>query len=139
MARTRGSGEGQPSCTSTRTHTNTRLLTAGMSTTLAYKPRGKKMRCLVGHVPHHATIAQTEKILGTWETTVRKARVLIGFDANETFTDPDDQGWRAHSGRGRPYWRRWRAVACKPPNKTSTFPAITHTTRPNEQGALTMF
>ena len=26
--------------------------------------------------------------------------MVLGFDANETFTDPDQKGWRANAGRG---------------------------------------
>ena len=36
----------------------------------------------------------------SWARSLRKPRVILGFDANETFTDPDGEGWRAHTGRG---------------------------------------
>ena len=55
---------------------------------------------MAGHVPHHATIAQTEQYLLAWGSTLAKARVRAGIDANEVLTDPDSQGPRAHTGLG---------------------------------------
>ncbi|CAE7902661.1 unnamed protein product, partial [Symbiodinium microadriaticum] len=81
-------------------HANTKLLQGGIATSLTDQRGKKSVRYLSGHIPHHATIAQTEKILGAWGPTLNKARLVLGFDANETFTDPDDEGWRAHTGRG---------------------------------------
>ena len=81
-------------------HINTKLLMSGIATTLTNIRGTKGTRYLSGHIPHHATIAQTERILGSWEPTLTKARMILGFDANETYADPDGEGWRAQGGRG---------------------------------------
>ncbi|CAE7382151.1 unnamed protein product, partial [Symbiodinium sp. CCMP2592] len=81
-------------------HSNTQLLPAGIATTLTAQDGRRGVRYLSGHIPHHATIAQTESILGAWKGTLSKARVVLGMDANEMFTDRDGQGWRGHTGRG---------------------------------------
>ena len=84
----------------TMKHTNTKLLPTGIATTLTGIQSRRGIRYFAGHIPHHAIISQTEQILGAWGPTMRKARVLLGFDANEALADPDDQGWRARTGRG---------------------------------------
>ncbi|CAE7319888.1 unnamed protein product [Symbiodinium sp. CCMP2456] len=81
-------------------HTNTKLLPAGLATTLAAKGGKRGIRFLAGHIPHHSTIAQAEAIMSAWEHTMQKARLMLGFDANETFTDEDGEGPRGHTGRG---------------------------------------
>ena len=81
-------------------HTNTKLHPGGIATTLSNIQGTKGTRYMAGHIPHHATIAQTELILNAWGNTMRKAKMVLGFDAKESFTDPDEQGWRAHTGRG---------------------------------------
>ena len=35
-----------------------------------------------------------------WSGTLKKAKVAVGMDANEEFTDADDTGLRAHTERG---------------------------------------
>ena len=81
-------------------HTDTRLLPGGIATTLSQSGSDKPTRYVSGHIPHHATIEQASRIMGAWEHSLKKARVVLGFDANEAFTDPDGEGWRAHTGRG---------------------------------------
>ena len=85
---------------STAKHTNSALLPGGISTTLTPANPKHRTRFISGHIPHHATMAQTEELLGGWHSALTQPKVVVGFDANETFTDPDDQGWRAHTGRG---------------------------------------
>ena len=84
-------------------HTASALHHGGISTTLSFGGRKHQVRCVSGHIPHHATIAQTEHILGNWESALGKRKVVLGVDANETFTDVDDTGWRAHTGRGETF------------------------------------
>ena len=81
-------------------HTNSALLPGGIATTLTQANPKQSTRYISGHIPHHATIAQTETLLGGWRDALDRPKVVVGFDANETFSDPDDQGWRAHTGRG---------------------------------------
>ena len=81
-------------------HTNSTLLPAGIASTLTTYERKHTTRYIAGHIPHHATIAQTEAILGGWLPSLAGPRVILGVDANEAFTDPDQQGWRARTGRG---------------------------------------
>ncbi|CAE7466882.1 TTLL6, partial [Symbiodinium microadriaticum] len=86
---------------STAKHTNSTLLPGGIATTLTQSTtRQQATRYIAGHIPHHATIAQAEAMLGGWQSTLTKPKVILGVDANETYTDPDQQGWRAHTGRG---------------------------------------
>ena len=81
-------------------HTDTRLMPGGIATTLTEHEKDKPTRYIAGHIPHHATIEQASRIMQSWARSLRKPRVILGFDANETFTDPDGEGWRAHTGRG---------------------------------------
>ena len=81
-------------------HTNSMLLPGGITTTLTTNTTRQATQYIAGHIPHHATLAQAEEMLGGWQPTPTKPRVILGVDANETYTDPDQQGWRAHTGRG---------------------------------------
>ena len=60
------------------------------------------IRVLAGHVPHHATIPQTEALLHPWGETLQGRVVVLGMDANETFRPPlaDKPGCYACTGRG---------------------------------------
>ena len=79
---------------------STKLLPVGLATTFS-APEGKRgLRVMAGHIPHHATTAQTEQYLLAWGGTLAKARVLAGIDANEVFTDPDSQGPRPRPAVG---------------------------------------
>ncbi|CAE7361641.1 unnamed protein product [Symbiodinium sp. CCMP2592] len=93
-------GTGVAYKTSTAHHSNTQLLPVGIATTLTDTAGKRGVRFLSGHIPHHATIAQTEQYLGEWSNTLSKARVVLGMDANEQFTQAEGEGWHAHTGRG---------------------------------------
>ena len=116
-------GTGMAYRTSQATHSNTTLLLGGLATTLTSKTGARGIRFLTGHIPHHATIAQTEAYLQAWGPTLCKTRVVLGMDANETFTDTDGEGWRAHTGREEVVLGELRL----PKNWPSTH--TTHTTR----------
>ena len=83
-----------------RRHTNTKLLKVGIATTISSSGGKQGIRYLSGHIPHHATVAQTEEIMQSWESTMRKAKVVVGMDANEEFTDNDATGLRSRTARG---------------------------------------
>ena len=78
-----------------RKHTNTKLLKVGIATTISSSKGKQGTRYLAGHIPHHATVAQTEEIMQSWASTMRKAKVVVGMDANEEFTDHDATGLQA--------------------------------------------
>ena len=61
------------------------------------------------HIPHHATITQTEEILDALGGVVGGNKVVIGVDANETF-ERAERGERAQTGRGEAILR-WKAVS----------------------------
>ena len=82
------------------THSKTHLLPGGIATFLTLQGEGKSIGHIAGHIPRHATIEQTARISGAWASVLSRGKVVLGFDANETFTDPDGDGWRAHTGRG---------------------------------------
>ena len=45
-----------------------------------------KIFVISGHIPHHATLLQTEAILETWQQQVDNYdKALFGWDANEAF------------------------------------------------------
>ena len=56
---------------------------------------------LSAHLPHHATIPQTERILTGWGacTALAEMRVILGGDLNETFRELE-MGAAASTGRG---------------------------------------
>ncbi|CAE7500648.1 pol, partial [Symbiodinium sp. KB8] len=81
-------------------HTNTRLLTVVIAATISSDKGKQGIRYLSGHIPHHATVAQTEAIMHAWSSTLKKAKVVVGMDANEEFTDADNTGLRSHTARG---------------------------------------
>eukprot|EP00439_Symbiodinium_sp_Y106_P034658 s5604_g4.t1 len=46
-----------------------------------------KLYVMSGHIPHHATLLQTEAIVDTWKQQFdHYEKALLGWDANETFT-----------------------------------------------------
>ena len=83
-------------------HRNSHAFLAGLSTTLCLKG-GTKLQCLTGHIPHHATIPETQHILAQWGEHVGPTKLIIGMDANEVFTQPFSPlstSTRSFTGRG---------------------------------------
>ena len=83
-----------------RKHSNTKRLQVGIATTVSSSQGKQGIRYLSGHVPHHATVAQAEEIMQSWGSTLKKAKIVVGIDANEEFHDEDDTGMRARTARG---------------------------------------
>ena len=81
-------------------HSNTRLLPVGIATTISSDKGKQGTRYLAGHIPHHATVERTEAIMQSWSGTLKKAKVVLGVDANEVFTSEDGEGLRSHTARG---------------------------------------
>ena len=70
-------------------HQSTRLHTASISTQL--RLHGNRTIGLIsGHVSHKFSIAQTAEALSSWGDApcLKSFKVLLGFDANETFLQP---------------------------------------------------
>ena len=66
------------------THSQTKLLQCGLSCMLQWGRQ--RFAGLSGHLPHHATIAETAAILDSWSAQLEGCfRGLLGWDANETF------------------------------------------------------
>ncbi|CAE7690154.1 pol [Symbiodinium sp. CCMP2592] len=85
------------------THHRSQVCTGGVTTTLQSLTNKNTVRAHAGHIPHRATIPQTESILAEWESNLGdQPRCLLGLDANETFTPPltHVSGCYATSGRG---------------------------------------
>ena len=80
-------------------HRNTHGHTGGITTTLLLKG-GTKIRCLSGHIPHHATIPETNVILAGWGAHLGSDRLVVGMDANEVFTQPFTSATNSATGRG---------------------------------------
>ena len=76
-----------------------KLLKAGTCCTLR---AGKFcLKVLSGHLPHHATVAETEEILATWRPQLEgEHRCLVGLDANETFRPGRGMSILSNSARG---------------------------------------
>ena len=71
------------------THQSTKLHTAAISTQLClHGSRG--IGLLSGHISHKFSIAQTAEALANWGDApcMRAFKLLLGFDANETFLQP---------------------------------------------------
>ena len=78
--------------TSSLRHSQTKLLQCGMACTLQWGEQ--RFVGLSGHLPHHATILQAGVILNSWSTQLsRSHRAVVGWDANETFSDLDFRPW----------------------------------------------
>ena len=83
-------------------HRNSQSFAAGLSTTLCLKG-GTRLQCLAGHIPHHATIPETQHILTQWGNHVGPTKLVVGMDANEVFAQPHDPfstSARSFTGRG---------------------------------------
>ena len=63
-------------------HSNSFQLQCGIATTIRAGNLKGGIRLLSGHIPHHATLEQTEIITKSWESTLKKAKVIAGLDAN---------------------------------------------------------
>ena len=61
---------------------------------------GTKIRCVSGHIPHHATIPETNDILTGWSGHLGMGKLIIGMDANEVFTQPFTTTANSSTGRG---------------------------------------
>ena len=60
--------------------------TLAMRSVLYAAVGGQRFTGLSGHLPHHATIAETAAILDSWSAQLDGCfRGLLGWDANETF------------------------------------------------------
>ena len=81
-------------------HQQTTVVTAGIATTLT--TQHTQLRVLSGHIPHHATIPQTEAILHGWGDVLQGRICVLGMDANETFRPAlaNRPGCYASTGRG---------------------------------------
>ena len=84
------------------THHRSKVLTGGVTTQLKHKQTRSIVNALSGHIPHHATIPQTQAILMEWGETLGTSHLLLGMDANETFAPPiaATAGCYAQTGRG---------------------------------------
>ena len=84
----------------THKHQHTVVNTAGIATTLV--TQRTTIRVLSGHIPHRATIPQTEAILHGWGDMLQGRVAVLGMDANETFRPPlaGRPGCYASTGRG---------------------------------------
>ena len=83
-------------------HRNSQSFAAGLSTTLCLKG-GTRLQCLAGHIPHHATIPETQHILTQWGNHVGPTKLVVGMDANEVFAQPHapfSTSARSFTGRG---------------------------------------
>ena len=80
-------------------------LTGGLTTTLLLKG-GCKIRCLSGHIPHHATVPETSDILTGRGGHLSTGRLIIGMDANEVFSQPFTTAVNSSTGRGE-HILRW--------------------------------
>ena len=84
-------------------HHDSLCIPGAVATTLKLRQTSVAFRTLAGHIPHHATIPATEDMLLTWRRALTPyPRVLVGIDANETFTTPltNTAGGVAQTGRG---------------------------------------
>ena len=59
-----------------------------------------RLRCLSGHIPHHATFTETCDILAHWGSKIGSEKLLIGMDANEVFSQPFTIATNSQTGRG---------------------------------------
>ena len=82
-------------------HQQTTVVPGAILTTLCVTARAR-LRVLSGHIPHHATIPQTEDMLHRWGELLGGGKVVLGMDANETFKPPlhCTEGGYACTGRG---------------------------------------
>ena len=80
-------------------HGRTKLLKAGTCCTLT--AGSFSFRVLSGHLPHHATLLETEEILATWQNQLQgDHRCFVGLDANETFKPGRGLAILSDSARG---------------------------------------
>ncbi|CAE7944187.1 unnamed protein product [Symbiodinium sp. KB8] len=81
-------------------HQQTTILPGAILTTICTATT--RLRVLSGHIPHHATIPQTEDMLQQWGYALAKHKLVLGVDANETFRPPlhNTEGGYACTGRG---------------------------------------
>ena len=81
-------------------HQQTTVVPGALLTTLT--TNHTRLRVLAGHIPHHATIPQTEDKMQPWNHAFTKGKLVIGVDANETFRPPlhNTEGGYACTGRG---------------------------------------
>ena len=82
-------------------HHSSTVSKAAVHTHIRSKRGTLALRITSGHIPHHATIPQTEAILSTWEGIHPRGRTILGFDANETFTPPSTGATGCHATTGR--------------------------------------
>ena len=82
-------------------HQQTTVAPGAILTTICVTVRAR-LRVLSGHIPHHATIPQTEDMLYRWGELLGEGKVVLGMDANETFKPPlhCTEGGYACTGRG---------------------------------------
>ncbi|CAE7492290.1 unnamed protein product [Symbiodinium sp. CCMP2592] len=89
--------------TAVATHTQTNVTNGGIGTVLRMHT-GDRWGLLSGHIPHHATIPETEMMLANWgeQPALRIPKVALGLDANEQITEAagDATCAQAHTGRG---------------------------------------
>ena len=78
--------------TTTFSHHRSKVLPGAVTTQLRSKQGNLACTVIAGHIPHHATIAQTEAMLSGWGDATHTRRAILGFDANETFTTPPMAG-----------------------------------------------
>ncbi|CAE7364098.1 pol [Symbiodinium sp. CCMP2592] len=96
-------GEGIAHRAAHHSHHHSEVAKGGVITTLKGKNSKTITRALAGHIPHHATIPQTQDILHDWRQALGdRCRFLLGIDANETFAPPisNTTGCYATTGRG---------------------------------------
>ena len=78
-------------------HSATKVRKGCLSTTLSTQDGKLKVGLASIHVPHHATIAETEVLLA--DIDLGTTKLVLGMDANETF-DQSARGETARTGRG---------------------------------------
>ncbi|CAE7690139.1 unnamed protein product [Symbiodinium sp. CCMP2592] len=82
-------GEGVAHTSEHYTHHHSRVTSGGVITTLKATTDKATVRTLAGHIPHHATIPETETILSEWGDGLGDhKRCLLGLDANESLLPP---------------------------------------------------
>ena len=92
-------GEGIAFRTGMGVHENSKVMHAAVVTTFVAFSGRLRIRLASVHIPHHATVPQTEEILASLEQIWDYGKVLVGIDANKTFLAAD-RGERATSARG---------------------------------------
>ena len=103
---------------STYTHAHSSLHLRGCSLVLS---NGKhKWGVISGHIPHDATIDETQEILRDWQRSkaMEQSRVVLGLDANEVITFPETAPCfpRGTTARGE------AILQWAPENSTMVFP-----------------